>query len=235
VVGLSTATGARQTGQGALTYWTPAGKGGIWSPPGPVVDADGSLLIATGNGAPATPPGDANSVIRLTPDLTVRAIFTAPDFVSLSESDRDLGSTSPSLVNGEVLQVGKEGIGYLLDSGLHLTNSAKVCAGGFGGTAVSGNTVFLPCFDGLFALQITPEGIDVRWKVASIRPGPPIVAGGAVWTVGLNGRLDGFDERSGRRVYGHAIAVAGSFPTLAAYNGVLYVPDGDRVAAFGGV
>lgn len=235
VLGVSTATGTAATATRPVTFTTPAGRAGIWAPPGPVVDADGSLLVATGNGTPVDPPGDANSVIRLTPDLGVSEVFTAPDTVALSDTDRDLGSISPALVGGDVVQVGKEGVAYLLDAQLHLVSSTRVCGGGFGGTAVAGSTLMLSCFDGLYALQVSGTSLAVRWKATSLRPGPPVVAGGAVWAVDRAGSIDGFDARTGRPLFSHAVTVAGSFPTLAAYSGSLFVPDGDRVAAFTGV
>lgn len=235
VEAISTAIGTAATATRPLTYTTPATEAGIWAPPGPVVDGAGDLLVATGNGEPANPPGDANSVILLTPTLSKQAIFTAPDYATLSQTDRDLGSTSPTLVGADVLEVGKEGVAYLLDPTLHPTATpTKVCAGGFGGTAVDGTTVFLSCFDGLYALHVNPNGVTTDWEVTTIKPGPPIVAGGTVWTVDRGGHLDGYQTRSGRPVYTHAVAVAGSFPTLAAYRGSLYVPDGDRIEVFAG-
>ena len=235
VLGLSIATGTAATATRPVTYTTPASRAGIWAPPGPVVDGHGNLLVATGNGLPVNPPGDANSVIRLAPDLAVTARFTAPDTASLSQGDRDLGSTSPVVVNGDIVQAGKEGVAYLLSPDLRLVRSAHVCGGAFGGAAVEGSTVWLPCFDGLYALRVSENGIDVRWQDTSIRPGPPIVAGGVVWAVDRGGQLVGLDARTGRRVYSHPLAVAGSFPTLAAFGGALYVADGDRVAAFSGI
>lgn len=233
VVAISTATGPAATATRPLTYTTPAARAGIWAPPGPVIDSTGDLLVATGNGLPVDPPGDANSVIRLTPELSVAATFTAPDYVSLSQTDRDLGSTSPTLVGTDVLEVGKEGVAYLLDDSLHLIASSKVCAGGFGGTAVNGSSVFLSCFDGLYALRVSATGVSVGWKVTG-RPGPPVLAGGDVWTVDRGGHLDGFDMRTGRLVYTGKVMTAGSFPTLSAYEGTLYVPASDHVEAFGG-
>ena len=235
VLGLSTATGTGATATRPLAYTTPAGRAGIWAPPGPVMDRGGDILVATGNGLPVEPAGDANSVIRLTPDLAVSGRFTSPGTASLSQTDQDFGSTSPTLVRDDVLQTGKDGVAYLLDPGLHLVASAHVCAGGFGGTAVVGSDVFLSCFDGLYAVRVTATGITVLWQATSLRPGPPIVAGGVVWAVDRGGHVDGFDARTGRRVYSHAVSVAGSFPTLGAYKGALYVPDGNGVAAFTGI
>ena len=235
VLGLSTATGTQATATRPLAYTTPAGRAGIWAPPGPVIDRNGDIFVATGNGLPVEPAGDANSVIRLTPDLAVSGRFTSPGTASLSQTDQDFGSTSPTLVGGDVLQIGKEGVAYLLDPGLHLVASAHVCSGGFGGTAVVDSDVFLSCFDGLYAVRATATGINVSWKATSLRPGPPIVAGGLVWAVDRGGHVDGFDARTGRPVYSHAVSVMGSFPTIAAYKGALYVPDGKGVAAFTGI
>ena len=46
---------------------------------------------------------------------------------------------------------------------------------------------------------------------------------------------NGFSESTGAPVYRHSLSVAGSFPSPAAAGGRLFVPDGNRVAAFGGV
>ncbi|HVA73576.1 MAG TPA: PQQ-binding-like beta-propeller repeat protein [Acidimicrobiales bacterium] len=231
LVGFSTKNSAPRP----VTYTTPAARAGIWAPPGAVVDSAGDLLVTTGNGLPVNPPGDANSVIRLAPDLTVVGTFTAPDFETLSETDGDLGSTSPAITaGGDLLQVGKEGVAYLLGPDLRAIDTTKVCAGGFGGTAVAGTTVFLSCFDGLYALRVDAGSIGVLWKATSLRPGPPVVAGGVVWAVDRGGHLDGFDARTGALTYTHAITIAGSFPTLAAHGGTLFVPAGDRVEAFRG-
>ena len=177
-------------------------------------------------------------MVRLNPSLRVLARFTAPDYKSLSQTDRDLGSVSPAVVaGGNVLQVGKEGIGYLLPSNLTGTlRTFHVCDGAFGGTAVDGNNVYLSCFDGLYALAVTATAeAAVKWSVTGIRPGPPIVAGGAVWAVDRDGTLLGYSENNAAKRYSYPVAVAGSFPTLSASSGRLFVADGTRVIAFAGV
>lgn len=226
------------TGLPPVSYSATAERAGIWSPPGATLDNAGDLLVATGNGLPVDPPGGANSVIRLTPDLNVVASFTAPDSEALSQSDTDLGSTSPTVTpGGDVFQVGKEGVGYLLSPDLKRTlSTTRVCSGGFGGTAVAASSIFLSCFDGLYALALTRGAkVTVRWRAVPLQPGPPVVAGGVVWTVDRAGHLDGFDARSGALVYTHPVSVAGSFPSPAAADGKLYVPSGRRVAAFTGI
>jgi outer membrane protein assembly factor BamB len=239
VVGLSVAHPADAT---PTTYKTPAAEAGIWAPAGPVVAADGSLLLTTGNGVPVGVDGQANSVLRLTPALAVQDFFTPSNFASLSAADQDLGSTAPALLpSGQVFQIGKAGVGYLLDGG-HLgglggaLTSTRICGGGFGGTAVDGTVVFVACFDGLYAVQVgSGPSLSVPWSATGSRPGPPIVAGGDVWVVESDGTLVARSETTGVVQYRHSIQVAGSFPSLAAADGRLFAADGDRVAAFDGV
>ena len=243
VVGLSA---ANRTDSTPVTWETRDAQSGIWAPPGPVVAPDGTILVATGNGTPVGVVGDSDSVIRLTPGLTLKDSFTPADYAHLSDTDLDLGSTSPARVDGLVFEVGKDGIGYLL-SASHLGGiggevaSAPVCGGGFGGTAVAGSTVFVSCFDGLYAVRVTsgeggrPPALTVAWSVKGAHPGPPIVAGGQVWSVWSQGELTGLSATTGTVAYRHGIDVAGSFPSPAAAAGMLFAPDGDRVAAFAGI
>jgi outer membrane protein assembly factor BamB len=239
VVGMSV---ANSTSRHQLTYQAPTARSAIWAPPGPVVDSAGSIYVATGNGLPVDVAGQSDSVLRLSPELAVESTFTPENFASLSATDRDLGSTSPALVpNGLVFQIGKEGVGYLLHSadlgGVGgEAASARICAGGFGGTAVDGGLIFVSCFDGLYALRVVAgPSLETAWSVTSVRPGPPIVAGGMVWAVDRNGALVGFSESAGRELYRHSLDVAGSFPSPAAGAGRLFAPDGKRVAAFEGI
>jgi hypothetical protein len=198
--------------------------------------------VTTGNGLPVDVPGQSDSVLRLSPSLSVESTFTPRNFASLSASDLDLGSTSPALLpNGLVFQIGKQGVGYLLRAadlgGVGgEAKSAHVCDGGFGGTAVDGDVVFVSCFQGLYAVRVTAgPSLAVVWSTPHVRPGPPIVAGGDVWVIDKGGALVGFSEAGGKEVYTHALDVAGSFPSPAAASGRLFAPDGNRLTVFGGV
>jgi outer membrane protein assembly factor BamB len=239
VVGMSTSI---PSSPAKVTYETPTARSAIWAPPGPVAAADGSIYVATGNGLPVDVAGQSDTVLRLSPSLEVQSTFTPADYVRLSATDADLGSTSPALLpDGLVFQIGKEGVGYVLHAAElggvgGEAASARICDGGFGGTAVDGDVVFVSCYDGLYAIRVSPKpALLVSWSVRSVRPGPPTVAGGVVWVVDKSGALAGFSESSGSRVYRHSLSVAGSFPSPAAAGGRLFVPDGNRVAAFGGV
>ncbi len=109
--------GAPVSGAGPLVSFTTDNEreAGIWAPPGESV-RDGSIYVATGNGTPYDQVDDSDSVLRLSPELTVESIFTPSNFEPLSAGDLDLGSTAPALLpGGLVFQVGKEGVGYVLN------------------------------------------------------------------------------------------------------------------------
>ena len=244
VVGMSTSAVTSAT---QLTYETPTARSAIWAPPGPVLGTDGSLFLATGNGIPVDVAGDSNSVVRLSPSLAVEGSFTPANYASLSAADQGLGSTSPAILpGGLVFQVGKQGVGYLL-RGTALGGlagqraSSQICGGGFGGTAVDGESVFVACYDGLFAVSVSAGADGSRprlapvWSARGVRPGPPMVAGGAVWAVDKGGALVGFAETTGTEIYRQSIGVAGSFASPAAANGRLFAPDSDRITAFQGI
>jgi hypothetical protein len=187
---------------------------------------------------------DSDSVLRLSPALTVQSRFTPSNFEALSAGDQDLGSTAPALLpGGRVFEVGKEGVGYVLDgsrlggTGGELA-SARVCEGGFGGDAVDGSTVVFSCFQSLRAVQITTGAqprLGARWSVAGGNPGPPIIAGGVVWDVDRNGTLSGYRLSTGQRVFStRDAAPTTSFPGLAASGTRLVVPAGTTVVSFTG-
>jgi polyvinyl alcohol dehydrogenase (cytochrome) len=241
--------GAPVSGSGPLVSFSTDNQrqAGIWAPPGESV-RDDSLYVATGNGMPYDQVDDSDSVLRLSPDLTVESLFTPTNFVSLSSGDLDLGSTAPALLpDGLVFQVGKEGIGYVLDgtklggTGGELTSS-KVCEGGFGGDAVDGSTVVFSCYDSLHAIQVTPgQGganptLSVRWSVAGLSPGPPIIAGGVVWDVNRKGTMNGYRLSDGRPVFTAPTAPVGTdFPSLSASGARLIVPEGDTIVSYLGI
>ena len=241
--------GAPVSGAGPLASFTTDNQrqAGIWAPPGESV-RDGSIYVATGNGTPYDQVDDSDSVLRLSPDLTVESIFTPSNFEPLSAGDLDLGSTAPALLpGGLVFQVGKEGVGYVLNgtdlggTGGELTSS-NVCEGGFGGDAVDGSTVVFSCYNSLRAIQITPGSggakptLSVRWSATGLTPGPPIIAGGVVWDVNRKGTMDGFRLSDGQQVFSASTApVVTDFPSLSASGSRLIVPEGDKIVTYLGI
>jgi outer membrane protein assembly factor BamB len=238
--------GAPVSGSGPLVTFTTDNQreAGIWAPAGEAV-WDDSLYVATGNGTPYGQVDDSDSVLRLSPTLAVQSLFTPSNFASLSANDQDLGSTAPALLpGGLIFQVGKEGVGYVLNgtrlggTGGELT-SANVCEGGFGGDAVAGSTVVFSCYRSLRAVQVTGGAkprLKVLWSVTGGNPGPPIIAGGVAWDVGRDGTLTGYRLSGGQQVYSTKNnAPTTSFPSPAASGTRLVVPAGTQVVSYSGI
>src|SRR5205807_747858 len=100
------------------SFTLPTGReGGFWAPPGATVDGSGNMFLTSGNSDSRAAFDYGNSVVRLGPDLKLADSFAPTNWAALNASDGDLGSTGPVLLpNNRVFQVGKAGVGYLLDS-----------------------------------------------------------------------------------------------------------------------
>jgi outer membrane protein assembly factor BamB len=136
-----------------------------------------------------------------------------------------------------LVSIGKEGVAYLLRSGNLGTvggqvAALKVCGGAWGGTAVSGSTVFVPCADGLFALSAGSASLSVAWHAPHPVLGSPIVSAGAVWAIEpSSATLFALDPSSGRVLYSVGIGSAMHFSTPAATDGFVVAPAGRNVVA----
>jgi outer membrane protein assembly factor BamB len=109
----------------------------------------------------------------------------------------------PTVVGGHVFADGKRGVGYVLDlnrlGGIGgQVSQQQVCAA-YGGSAVSGSTVYVPCLDGTRAVDIDAAGhATVRWQAPVRAAGSPVVGGGVVWTVDTStGALFALDPATG--------------------------------------
>jgi polyvinyl alcohol dehydrogenase (cytochrome) len=186
---IGSVVGMPASGHGTVySYLVPTAKqGGIWGAGGPVVGPDGTIYVSTGNGAPGAAAFDgSDSVTALTPQLKQVGIFGPTDWRTLSADDLDLGSMSPALLaDGQILQVGKSGVGYLLNTA-HLGGvggqvaEAPVCSA-YGGAAVSGSVVYVPCLTGLAAVDTASSSVRVLWRGPPDVWGSPVIGGGAVW------------------------------------------------------
>ena len=228
-------------GSPTLVYRTPvAREAGIWSPAGPTISASGSVYVVTGNGSATSSFAYSNSVIELSPDLQVRSFFAPSNWRSLDASDADLGSVGATFVSsiGAVVAIGKDGVAYLLSAGQMggvggQIASRSVCAGAWGGTAWLGRRVWIPCSDGLVALDVTESSISVAWKAPNPRLGSPVVAAGALWAIEPDsGRLFALDLTSGAVLYDLSLGQARHFSTPAATEGFLVAPAGADVVAY---
>lgn len=182
------ASDGHQTG----AYQVPTHRqGGIWTTP--AVAATGDLYAVTGNGDSRTNFDHGNAVLRLSPALNLLDFFAPSNWADLSAADADLGSTGPVLLDsGTVLQVGKAGIGYLLraeslgEMGGQLFQ-APVCAGGaYGAGAHRGSTAYIPCRDGLVAVQVQNSSFSVLWHGPQFNAGPTTITDDAIWTLDGN-------------------------------------------------
>jgi len=187
--------GVPASGRGAMvSYRVPtAREAGMWAAGGPVVGPDDTIYVAAGNGASTAPPWDhSDSITALTPGLKRIGAFAPSTWPADNAADLDLGSSAPALLSdGQMLTVGKRGIGYLLNAhhlagvGSQLTQ-APVCAA-FGGMATVGKIVYVPCISGgMAAVNTSGTKIKVLWRGPGAAQGSPVVGGGAIWVPDWN-------------------------------------------------
>jgi outer membrane protein assembly factor BamB len=227
-------------GGSALAWKVPSAReAGIWTPQGPTIGPDGSVYVVTGNGESRSAFDYSNAVVQLSPDLqSVRSYFAPSNWVSLNESDTDLGSVGATVMPalGVVVAVGKQGVAYVLKPGAlggiggQLASKA-ICSGAFGGTAWSGSTIYVPCVNGLYAVSVSSTSIDQLWRARRPDLASPIIAAGAVWAIDNSGTLFALDPSSGAVVYSVGLGSAQHFSTPAATEGFVVVPAGRSIAA----
>ncbi len=241
-----TVAGLGLDGRGPMiTYRVPSGRAaGIWAPPGPAVDASGHLFVATGNSFSTSGFDGGNALIELSPQLRQVDLWAPANWLDLNQGDVDLGSIGPAILPGGLLfQSGKEGVGYLLRHGdlggiSGEVFSAQVCDGGgaYGAAAVEGSFVYVPCSTGIVGVELGDgPAFTVAWRAGGFHAYPPIVAGGAVWTVSETGDLLAFNARTGAQVFSASLGEVAHFTSPSAADGHLYVAATNRVIAFGGV
>ncbi len=177
------------------------GRGAVWMGGGaPSVNSAGDVFVADGNGN-ATSSSDAydysDAVLKLTPTMHLIDFFAPRTWPTDNGSDLDLGSGAPQLLpDGQLLQVGKTELGYVLNqSHLGHINGAvhtfPVCSGlgsADGGDALVGSLVVVPCDGGLDAVHVftkSPYGAGV-WTQSAVS-GPPVYAAGIVWAIAGSG------------------------------------------------
>jgi outer membrane protein assembly factor BamB len=179
------------SGTSKLSYAVPTTReAGIWGTAGGVVNGS-QLLYAAGNGESTTTYDGSDSVIALSAALVRTDFFAPADWPTQNAGDADLGSMSPALVGQYVYADGKAGIGYVLRQndlggiGGQVSELNNGCQS-FGGSAVAGSVVYLPCSTGPRAVTIGADGTAQElWRASASVPaaGSPVIGGGAVWVV----------------------------------------------------
>ena len=214
-----------------LTYQVPTTrKGGIWAPPGPAVDAAGHLYVSVGNGAATSGGWDhSDAVLRLSPTLHLEDGFAPQQWQQDNASDADLGSLGPMLLPGGLLYSnGKSGLGYLLREarlgGVGGQALVKPVCVAFGGAALVGSVLFVPCTDGLRQVQVGPGvRLTLGWQAPTQVTGSPVVGGHTVYSLGPSGTLYALDRASGEVRTTVPVGATSRFATPTLYEGRVFV------------
>jgi polyvinyl alcohol dehydrogenase (cytochrome) len=202
------------------------------------------LYITTGNSLGSQSHDYGNGVIELSPTLQMLSYFAPSNYVSLNSGDTDLGSTGPILLANSdlVFQIGKEGVGYLLNQsnlggiGGSLFSS-QVCDGAYSADAYFNSYIYVPCQNGLFALKLQDTSIKPSfsqvWSAGSFMSGAPIIAGGAIWAIDTdNGTLLALNVSSGGTLFSYDLGSVVHFETPTSADGLIFVASSDQIDAF---
>jgi len=230
-----------------LTHFTvpTTREGAIWQGgSGPVVEPGGDLLVGVGNGAsgeddPNGPYDFSDSVLKIDPrSMQMLDSYSPATWREDNAADLDLGSQSPAVVGDHVFIDGKRGTAYVLNRS-HLggiggeVSQAPLCKS-FGGPAVKGSTVYVPCTDGLRAVRINHDGtMTVLWHAASTITASPVIGGGRVWSLDTsNGMLYMLDPATGTSLGAVSVGAVNRFATPALYHNSVIVGTLSGVMAF---
>jgi outer membrane protein assembly factor BamB len=225
-----------------LSYAVPSVReAGIWAPSGVSIDSTG-VFVATGNSGSNSAFDFGNAVIHLSFGLNETDYFAPTSWEVLNVNDTDLGSVSPTLLgNNTIFQIGKQGIGYLLNEanlgGIGGEEfSLKVCQGSIGGTAYFAGVIYIPCYNGLFAVkaQLSPSPTFTNlWNNTNAAFGPPIIAGGVIWTLDSSHALYALALNNGTKLFS-STGLGGlvHFETPSSANGLIFAAGNDVIYAF---
>jgi hypothetical protein len=209
-----------------------AREGAVWTPPGPSLDPAGHLYISVGNGASVSgdPYDHTDSVLELNTNAKLLDSFSPTSWANDNAHDLDLGSQGPALVGHWIFIAGKSGTAYVLRQGRlggigGEVSHASLCES-FGGTAVMGDVVYVPCTDGVRAVRIDGAGkLHVLWHVDGSITGSPVVGGGRVWTLDTGaGVLHALDPKTGHSLAQLNVGPVTRFATPALSGARVLIP-----------
>jgi len=227
--------GVPLNGGSDVVFYSPPTRrgGGIWNPNGPTVTAAGHLLVVSANGAAF--PGDAydhtNSVLELDANAKVVDSFAPADWAANNQGDVGLGSQGVALIGTKwAVLGGKSGPVYVLRQGDlggigGQVGEQDICLS-FGGAAVDGNVVYLPCTDGVRAVRVDNAGqLRVLWHASGSVTGSPVIGGGRIWALDTTaGVLHALDPSTGKSLGQIDVGVANRFATPALHGADVIVP-----------
>jgi outer membrane protein assembly factor BamB len=227
--------GVRLDGTGDPLMYQPSTRrqGGIWNAAGPVVDATGHLYVVSANGSafPGAAYDHTNSVLELSSSGKLLSSFAPTDWAQNNEGDVGLGSQGVALVGTKwAVLGGKSGPVYVLRQGRlggigGQVSAANVCLS-YGGAAVDGSVVYLPCTDGVRAVRVESDGtLHVLWHASDSVAGSPVIGGGRVWALDQDGGvLHALDPATGQTIEQVTIGQTSRFATPAIYGSLVLVP-----------
>ncbi len=240
--------GVPETGGPLQTFEIDGGPGenagSIWAAGGaPPIDSAGDVWVSTANGQ-STTWDYQDAVLKFNPaDISQPLDDWAPSYWSqLDAHDYDLGSGMPVLLpHGLVFQIGKLGVGYLLNAsnlgglGGKPVAAKRVCGLGQGGGIYYNHVLYVSCSDGMHALGMNSASKNgslspvTGWQVDPNGIGPPIEAGGLIWSVDYeDGVMDGINPSTGSASFSVTDPYGFEhFTTPSAGGGRLFVAEGD--------
>ncbi|MGB8646959.1 MAG: PQQ-binding-like beta-propeller repeat protein [Anaerolineae bacterium] len=222
---------SRTDGTGALlSYQVPTGReGGIWAAAGPTIDASGNLYVSVGNGSEVAGNWDkSDSVLRFLPSLQLQDGFAPDQWRQDNLADADLGSLSPALLPNRLIFIaGKAGIAYLLHAdalgGIGGQVQATSLCHAYGGAAVVGSMLFVPCNEGVQQVQISAgPSLSPGWRASGV-PGSPVVGGHTVYSLDRGGTLHALDINTGKDRATLPVGATTRFATPALYGNQIFV------------
>jgi polyvinyl alcohol dehydrogenase (cytochrome) len=218
-------------------------QGAIWmGGAAPAISPNGDVWVATGNGSLNKHPyDDSDAALEISPSMHLVQFFAPADWRVNNADDLDMSAVPVLLPDGQVILTGKSDIVYLLN-GAHLggiggqqAQIGPVCSTNIdGGSAHVGMTAYLPCLNGVIAVRAasSPPGLHLLWS-SGVGGGPPIMAGGLVWTIAQSGELYGLDPATGKIRQDAIIGrPTNHFPTPGIGASLLLAPSAQNVVAF---
>jgi outer membrane protein assembly factor BamB len=218
-------------------------RSAIWGRAGAVIDpATGNIFVATGNGPYNGTTDWGDSVIELDPDATrVLGNYSPADNATLDVSDLDLGSTSPVLLEAEVLaQGGKDalirllGIGAIAGADPHVGDELQIVSKASHGLLFTAAAVwrdraetwmFAADSGGAAAWRISNGQLTQIWS-NSISGTSPVVAGRLLYIYNPNGGQHVYDPRSGTEI-ANLDCGSGHWNSPIVVDGRIALPEGN--------
>jgi outer membrane protein assembly factor BamB len=97
--------------------------------------------------------------------------------------------------------------------------------------------VYVPCRDGLTAVQVQPDGFSVVWQGPRFSAGSPVLSDDAVWTLDdTTASLYALDQHTGTLLFQESSGQVTNLPHFlspSAAAGRIFHSSGNLVVAFG--